>query len=147
MDTKYGRFYKISYIFDTSKCAKNDIISFEVYDGFIGQKILKLWRQESWPFGPNPAQISIPVPLNTPTAGIFYNDFAFKCLTNFLFLNREPLKILNDTKLILNMFGNFLRIIFVFIFKFNAFLVFMSLWKISFIQNTNKNISGILPWN
>ena len=23
----------------------------------------------------------------------------------------------------------------------------MSLWKISFIQNTNENISGILPWN
>ena len=30
--------------------------------GFIGQKILKLWRQERRPFGPNPAQISIPVP-------------------------------------------------------------------------------------
>ena len=28
-----------------------------MYDGFIGQKILKLWRQESQPFGPNPAQI------------------------------------------------------------------------------------------
>ena len=35
---------------------------FEVYGGFRGQKILKLWRQESRPFGPNPAQISIPVP-------------------------------------------------------------------------------------
>ena len=50
-----------SHIFDTSKCATNHIISFEVYDGFIGQKILKLWRQESQPFGQNPAQISIPV--------------------------------------------------------------------------------------
>ena len=28
------------------------VISFEVYDGFIGQKILKLCRQESWPFSP-----------------------------------------------------------------------------------------------
>ena len=27
-------------------------IWFEVHDGFIGQKILKLWRQKSWPFGP-----------------------------------------------------------------------------------------------
>ena len=35
---------------------------FEVNGGFIGQKILKLCRQESWPFGPNPAQISDPVP-------------------------------------------------------------------------------------
>ena len=58
----FGFFFQISYIFDTSKCATNCIISFEVYDGFIGQKILKLWRQESQPFGPNPAQISIPVP-------------------------------------------------------------------------------------
>ena len=29
---------------------QNYVISFEVYDGFIGQTILKLWRQESWPF-------------------------------------------------------------------------------------------------
>ena len=29
-------------IFNTSKCATNYVISFEVYDGFIGQKILKL---------------------------------------------------------------------------------------------------------
>ena len=28
--------------FHTSKCATNYIISFEVYDGFIGQKTLKL---------------------------------------------------------------------------------------------------------
>ena len=27
---------------NTSKCAANCVISFEVYDGFIGQKILKL---------------------------------------------------------------------------------------------------------
>ena len=42
----------IIYFFNTSKCAANYVISFEVYDGFIGQKILKLWRQESWPFCP-----------------------------------------------------------------------------------------------
>ena len=36
-------FSKLSYIFfNTSKCAANYVISFEVYDGFIGQKILKL---------------------------------------------------------------------------------------------------------
>ena len=36
-------FSKLSYIFfNTSKCAANCVISFEVYDGFIGQKILKL---------------------------------------------------------------------------------------------------------
>jgi hypothetical protein len=36
-------FSKLSYIsFYTSKCAPNYVISFEVYDGFIGQKILKL---------------------------------------------------------------------------------------------------------
>ena len=42
----------IIYFFNTSKCATNYVISFEIFDGFIGQKILKLWRQESWPFGP-----------------------------------------------------------------------------------------------
>ena len=41
----------IIYSFNTSKCAANYVISFEVYDGFIGQNFLKLWRQESWPFG------------------------------------------------------------------------------------------------
>ena len=36
-------FSKSSYIFfNTSKYATNYVISFEVYDGFIGQKILKL---------------------------------------------------------------------------------------------------------
>ena len=40
----------IIYFFNTSKCAANYVISFEVYDGFIDQKILKLWRQESLPF-------------------------------------------------------------------------------------------------
>ena len=38
---------------NTSKCAANYVISFEVYDGFIGQKISKLWRQECWLFGPD----------------------------------------------------------------------------------------------
>ena len=52
----------IIYFINTSKCAKKYVISYDVYDGFIGEKILKLWRQESWPFGPNPAQISIAVP-------------------------------------------------------------------------------------
>ena len=32
----------IIYFFDTSKCVTNYVISFEIYDGFIGQKILKL---------------------------------------------------------------------------------------------------------
>ena len=46
-------FSKLSYVFfNTSKCAAYNVISFEVYDGSIGQKILKLWRQESQPFGP-----------------------------------------------------------------------------------------------
>ena len=35
-------FLKISYIFDTSKWATYDFISFEVYDGLKGQNILKL---------------------------------------------------------------------------------------------------------
>ena len=35
-------FFKVSYTFDTSKCAANYSDIFEVYDGFIGQKILKL---------------------------------------------------------------------------------------------------------
>ena len=30
--------------------------------------------------GPNPAQISIPVPKKSPTAGLLYNDFAKKVL-------------------------------------------------------------------
>ena len=45
-------FSKLSYFFNTSKCAAYYVISFEVYYGFIGQKILKLWRQERRPFGP-----------------------------------------------------------------------------------------------
>ena len=65
----------VSYIFDKSKCATNCIISFEVYYGFIGQKILKLWRQKSQPFGPNPAQISFLISKKTPTEGLLYNDF------------------------------------------------------------------------
>ena len=32
-------------------------------------------RQESQPFSPNSAQISIPVPWKSPTAGLLYNDF------------------------------------------------------------------------
>ena len=40
------------YFFNISKCAPNHIIWFEVYDNFIGKKILKLWRQESRPFSP-----------------------------------------------------------------------------------------------
>ena len=42
----------IRYFFNTSKCATNYVISLEGYDGFIGQKYLMLWRQESWPFAP-----------------------------------------------------------------------------------------------
>ena len=42
----------IIYIFfNTSICAANYVISFEVFDGFIGQNFLKLWREETWPFG------------------------------------------------------------------------------------------------
>jgi hypothetical protein len=32
----------VIYFFDTSKCAAYCVISFKVYDGFIGQKILKI---------------------------------------------------------------------------------------------------------
>ena len=35
-------FFQVSYIFDTSKCATNYRDIFEVYNGLIGQKILKL---------------------------------------------------------------------------------------------------------
>jgi hypothetical protein len=36
-------FSKLSYIFfNTSKCVANYVISFELYDDFIGQQILKL---------------------------------------------------------------------------------------------------------
>ena len=46
-------FSKLLYIFfNILKCAANYVIWFEVYDGFIGQNILKLWGQERWPFGP-----------------------------------------------------------------------------------------------
>ena len=72
-----AHFQNYHIFFNTSKCAANYVISFEIYDGFIGQKILKLWRQESWPFGLNPAQISIPVQYKSLTAGLLYNDFGF----------------------------------------------------------------------
>ena len=42
----------IIYSFNTPKCAANYVILFKVYDGFVGRKVLKLWRQESQPFGP-----------------------------------------------------------------------------------------------
>ena len=49
---KSNTFSISSFIFfNTSKCATNYVILFEIYDGFVGQKILKLWRQESWLFG------------------------------------------------------------------------------------------------
>ncbi len=35
-------FFKVSYTFDTLKCATIFRNIFEVYDGFIGQKIVKL---------------------------------------------------------------------------------------------------------
>ena len=60
--------------FNTLECATKIETQFEIYDGFIRQNILKLCRQESWPFGLNPAQISIPVPWKSPTAGLLYND-------------------------------------------------------------------------
>ena len=41
-----------SFLIWMSKCATNYVISFVVYDGFIGKKIFKLCRQESCPFGP-----------------------------------------------------------------------------------------------
>ena len=66
----------VSYTFDTSKWATNYRVIFKVYAGFIGEKILKLWRQESRPYGPNPAQISILVPQKSPTVGLLYNDFS-----------------------------------------------------------------------
>ena len=39
---KFMCFFKVSYSFDTSKYATIYRNIFEVYDGFIGQKILKL---------------------------------------------------------------------------------------------------------
>ena len=35
-------FFNISYTFDTSKCATNYRDIFDVYNGFTGQKIVKL---------------------------------------------------------------------------------------------------------
>ena len=40
--TEQHIFKIIIYFFNTSKCATNYVISFEIFDGFIGQKILKL---------------------------------------------------------------------------------------------------------
>ena len=37
-----NKFSKLSHFLNTSKCAANYVISIEVYDGFIGQKSLKL---------------------------------------------------------------------------------------------------------
>ena len=37
-----SHFQNYHIFFNTSKCVANYVISFEVYDGFIGQKILKL---------------------------------------------------------------------------------------------------------
>ena len=44
-------FSKLSYIFVIHQNVPQ-IMSFHLRYGFIGQKILELWRQESWPFGP-----------------------------------------------------------------------------------------------
>jgi hypothetical protein len=40
--TEKDIFKIIVYFSNTSKCAANYVISFEVYDGFIGQKILEI---------------------------------------------------------------------------------------------------------
>ena len=42
--------YHISFVF--VKHAANYVISFELYVDFNSQKIMKLSRQQSWPFGP-----------------------------------------------------------------------------------------------
>ena len=59
----YGTFNRVYRVYEcrvitagrnrvnTSKCTTNYVTSFELHDGFIGRKILKLWRQESLPFG------------------------------------------------------------------------------------------------
>ena len=45
---KFEVFLFFFYVFDTSKCSTCIRIIFEEYGGFIGHKILKLCRQESW---------------------------------------------------------------------------------------------------
>ena len=53
-------FSKLSYILLIHQNVPQ-IMSFHLrlYDGYIGQNVLKLWRQESWPFGPGwPAHIT-----------------------------------------------------------------------------------------
>ena len=45
--TEKHSFKIVIYFFDTLKCAADHVIYFEVYDGFIDQKRLKLRRQES----------------------------------------------------------------------------------------------------
>ena len=52
-------FLNISYLFSTSKCASNYVISFEIYDGFIVQNILKAGKLSIWP------QLSCPYNKNT----------------------------------------------------------------------------------
>ena len=59
-------FSKLSYIFNTSKCAVNYVISFKVYDGFIGQKILKVGKSPIRPW------------LSCP-----YNEHRLVCLWTF----------------------------------------------------------------
>ena len=42
-------FFKVSHIFDTSKCATNYRDIFEVYDGFIDFEAMKAEKSAIWP--------------------------------------------------------------------------------------------------
>ena len=63
---KFKKYISYNFLIFTSKYDAKHVISYEVYYGLIGEKILKLSSQESWPFGPNPAKISILFHKNLP---------------------------------------------------------------------------------
>ena len=58
--------------FDTSKCATNHVISFEICDSFIGQKDFEAMKAGKLAILPK-----IQPKFQSPTAGLLYNDFGY----------------------------------------------------------------------
>ena len=90
--------FKIIIYFFNMKCATKYVTWFEVYNGFIGQKILKLRRQESWPI-----QRAYPLWANWPRLSCPYSDntlgtfcrpwFIYKLVYQFIKTNNMWLEL------------------------------------------------------
>ena len=100
--------FKITiYFFNTSKCVTNCVISFKVYDGFISKKILKLWMQESQPFGLCWAAHIMSIGSWTFRLPWFWWILIHSCLlTRNIFIMVRPLIFMGKTKRMIELVHN-----------------------------------------